>query len=235
MSAPDDKRIVSPLRSFLVILALIMIPLSAQAATSPSKMVVNAMGVLQELRSAPDAGIPDALLSRCYGIAIFPSLYKGGLFVGVSYGKGILMIRNKRDCNWRGPLFLTIKGGSLGWQIGVKATDLVLVITNKRGIDSFLKNNLTLGGDIGVAAGPVGRKAGIGTDAALHAELYSYSRSKGLFAGISLEGCYVSQDYEADRIFYHKCLTPQQILYGGITVPASVQNLKALLKRCCCR
>ncbi len=235
MPVLDHKKMPSLLKPFFITMALLTVSLPVQAATNPSKIVADAMAVLQELRSAPDAGIPDALLSRCHALAVFPSVYKGGLFIGASYGNGILMVRDKRDCNWKGPIFLTLKGGSFGWQIGVKSTDLVLVITNKRGVDSFLKNNVTLGGDISVAAGPVGRKAGIGTDAALRAEVYSYSRSKGFFAGISLEGCYIAHDYEANRIFYHKCLTPWEILHHGNPASAITQALRALLEHCCCR
>jgi len=127
---------------------------TAAEAAEPEKIMKNAMTVLTEIRNAPDGGIPDELLARCEGLAIFPSVYKGGFVVGASYGKGLMAVRNPKTGKWRGPAFLKIGSGSFGWQIGVQATDLIMVIMNQRGVKAFFNNNLTLGGDISVAAGP---------------------------------------------------------------------------------
>ena len=129
---------------------------SAANAAEPEDVIKNAMTVLTEFLNAPDGGIPDELLARCEGLAIFPRVYKGGFVVGASYGKGLMAVRNPKTGKWRGPAFLQIGSGSFGWQIGVQATDLIMVIMNQKGVNAFFNNNLTLGGDISIAAGPVG-------------------------------------------------------------------------------
>lgn len=195
--------------------------------------IKNSLDVLRELRIVSDAGIPDDLLTRCHAIAIFPSVYKAGFIIGGSYGKGLVMVKSDKKGSWNGPVFLTIGSGSLGWQIGVEATDLILVIMNKRGIDSLTKENFVLGGDLSVAAGPVGRKLRAGTDIAIKAEIYSYSRSKGLFAGISLDGSYIHHDIDADELFYGKPYTIYEILYGNIPTNPKAQELINYLNSCC--
>lgn len=193
---------------------------SAVAAAEPEKVIKNAMTVLSEISNAPDGGIPDELLARCEGLAIFPSVYKGGFVVGASYGKGLIAVRNSKTGKWRGPAFLQIGSGSFGWQIGIEATDLIMLIINRRGVNAFFKNNLTLGGDVSVSAGPVGRNLKASTDATLRAEIYSYSRSKGFFAGLSLEGAYLHHDYKADEAFYRRILTPGELLsQDAVSVP----------------
>ncbi|MFO8240655.1 MAG: lipid-binding SYLF domain-containing protein [Dissulfuribacterales bacterium] len=203
-------------------------------AAEPDEVIKNAMTVLTEIKNAPDGGIPDELLARCEGLAIFPSVYKGGFVVGASYGHGLMAARNPKTGKWHGPAFLRIGSGSFGWQIGVQATDLVIVIMNQRGVNAFFNNNLTLGGDISVAAGPVGRKLKAATDATLKAEVYSYSRSKGFFAGLSLEGAYLHHDYNTDERLYGKVLTPGEILsQKAISVPELSRSFTEFLDKNC--
>jgi lipid-binding SYLF domain-containing protein len=207
---------------------------SAAKAAGPEKVIENSMTVLTEIKNVPEGGIPEELLTRCEGLAIFPSVYKGGFVVGASYGKGLMAVRDPKTGNWRGPAFLQIGSGSFGWQIGVQATDLILVIMNQRGVNAFFNNNLTLGGDISVAAGPVGRELKASTDATLKAEVYSYSRSKGFFAGLSLEGAYLHHDYKADEAFYGRILTPGEILSQGVvSVPEQGRRFLDFLNRNC--
>ena len=190
----------------------------AQATPPLEQKVYAAISVLREVQAMPDKGIPRELFQKCRAIAIFPSVYKGGFIVGASFGKGVLFARDTSTNAWHGPVFLTIGSGSLGWQIGVKSTDLILVIMNDRGLGPFLKSNVTLGGEIGVSAGPVGREIEASTDITLKAEIYSYSRSKGFFAGLSLEGAYVAHDYRADEAFWKGPYTPREILTGRVDV-----------------
>ncbi len=202
-------------------------------SSSLDSRIKNSLDVLKELRYVSDAGIPDDLLARCHAIAIFPSVYKAGFIIGGSYGKGLVMVKSDKKVGWNGPVFFTIGSGSLGWQIGVEATDLILVIMNKRGIDSLTKENFVLGGDMSVAAGPIGRKLRAGTDITISAEIYSYSRTKGLFAGISLDGSYIHHDIDADELFYGKPYTIYEILYGNLPIQPKAQELINYLNSCC--
>ena len=201
-------------------------------STTPREKLNEAFWVLKEIQSIPEKGIPTDLLKRARAIAIFPSVYKGGFIVGGSFGKGVLFARNPKTNTWHGPIFLTIGAGSLGWQIGVKATDLILVIMNERGLEPFFKGSVTLGGELGVSAGPVGRELEASTDITLTSEIYSYSRSKGFFAGISLEGAYIGQDYRADEHFWGRPYTPREILEGQVeTIPPGAQRVLRFLTK----
>ncbi|MDA8162082.1 MAG: lipid-binding SYLF domain-containing protein [Desulfobacteraceae bacterium] len=211
---------------FILILAISTPKISLAEEIGVYKRATNALKVLTELNETPDKGIPQDLLSNCAGIAIFPRVLKAGFIIGANYGKGILIARDPKTNKWKGPTFLTIGGGSLGWQIGVEATDFVLVIMNENGVKAFLNNNLTLGAGLSIAAGPVGRKLEAATDATLKAEVYSYSRSKGFFAGISLQGTYIYNDYDSNQAFYMHPYLPSEILFGNIkNVPEEAQAL----------
>lgn len=156
--------------------------------------------VLGDLTRTPDKGIPRSLLDRAYGIAVFPHVVKAAFGVGGRWGKGLISIR--RAGGWSPPTYVEIAGGSFGFQIGGSATDLVLIFTSSRGVDSLMRSKVKLGADTSVAAGPVGRAAEASTDVKLNAEIYAYSRSKGLFAGIALDGAVVSLDDSANRKVY---------------------------------
>lgn len=204
---------------------------AVEATTAQEQKVLDALAVLREVQSIPDKGIPRELFKTCRAIAVFPSVYKGGFIVGASFGKGVLFARDPSTSTWHGPVFLTIGAGSLGWQFGVKSTDLVLVIMNDRGLEPFLKSSVTLGGEIGVSAGPVGRELEASTDITMKSEIYSYSRSKGFFAGLSLEGAYVAHDYKADEDFWKGPYTPREILTGRVkSVNKTAQEASDYLK-----
>ena len=170
------------------------------------------MDVLNEVMQIPEKGIPLELFSKCKAIIIFPHVVKAALGFGGEYGKGIISVHDVKTGRWSAPAFFTIGGGSLGTQLGIEASDLVLFVMTERGLEGILKSKVTLGGDIGVSAGPVGRTAKADTDILLKAEIYSYSRSKGLFAGIALAGATIVEDKDANQSFYGKEISAREIL-----------------------
>jgi lipid-binding SYLF domain-containing protein len=173
--------------------------------------------VLQDLRTERDKGIPDRLLERAYGIAVFPDLTKAAFFVGGRRGHGALVVRDKQG-RFSNPVFVTMTGGSFGWQWGVQLTDIVLVFTTAKGVEGINGGKVTLGADASVAAGPVGRQASAATDITLKAEVYSYSRSHGIFAGLALDGTVITIDDAANATFYKKPgVTAGDILAGNVT------------------
>jgi len=157
--------------------------------------------VLQQFLDLQIRQIPESLLAEAHGVAIIPDVIKLGFVLGGQHGKGVVVIR-ERDGSWRAPLFVTITGGSIGWQAGAQSTDFVLVFKTQRSVDGLLRGKFTLGADAAIAAGPVGRRAEAATDTALKAEIYSYSRSRGLFAGVSLEGSALQVDDGANAAYY---------------------------------
>lgn len=209
---PKPERMPAAIIAAFLLLGSWVLP-EATASNGPVGRVKNALIVLKELSSVQE-GIPDELLSNCYGLAIFPTVYKAGFIVGGSVGRGLYVRKNPRTRKWEGPLFLSIGGGSFGWQLGIEATDLVIVVMNQRGVDALMHENLSLGGDISIAAGPVGRTFKAATDMTIRSELLSYSRTKGFFAGISLDGTYIHHDYGANETFYGKAYTPTEIMEG---------------------
>jgi lipid-binding SYLF domain-containing protein len=163
----------------------------------------NAAAVLDEIMEAPDQGIPEGLLKQAHAIAVIPHVVKGAFGIGGRYGKGLVAQRHA-DGGWGTPLFIEIGGGSFGLQLGVEATDVVMVFTDHEGIVPLLKGKLKIGADASATAGPVGRKAEVGTDILLKSAIYSYSRSKGLFAGIALDGAVIQLDDDANKNVYGK-------------------------------
>jgi lipid-binding SYLF domain-containing protein len=171
--------------------------------TDEAERATNAAAVLAAIMDAPDKGIPEELLKKAYGVAVIPHVVKGAFGVGGRYGKGLVAQRNPGG-GWGTPLFIDIGGGSFGLQLGVEATDVVMVFTNHDGIEPLLKGKLKIGADASATAGPVGRKVEAGTDILLKSAIYSYSRSKGLFAGIALDGAVIQLDDDANRAVYGK-------------------------------
>ncbi len=169
--------------------------------------------------AAEDAAIPRAILAKAEGIVIIPSMVKAGFIFGGMRGRGVLSAR--RENGWSAPTFLTLTGGSFGLQIGGQAVDVVLVINNRRGLEHFIGNQFKLGTDASVAAGPVGREAQAATDLQLRAEILSYSRARGLFAGVTINGSTVRADLDANERFYARRLTASQILLEGHGPPDS--------------
>jgi len=165
--------------------------------------LLTAKQVLAELRAAPDQFVPQRLLERAYGIAVVPDVTKAAFFFGGSRGNGVLVVRGS-DGRFSDPIFINLTGGSFGFQWGVQSTDVVLVFTTKRSIDKITSGKLTLGADASVAAGPVGRSAAAATDPTISSEVYSYSRSRGLFLGVALTGAGLTIDTRADARFYNR-------------------------------
>jgi lipid-binding SYLF domain-containing protein len=198
-----------------------------QGSNEVADRVVSAAIVLKEIMDTPDKSIPQDLLDRCQCVAVIPSMKKGAFFVGGSYGKGVISCRTDNGNGpWSSPSMMMMSGGSFGLQIGVQATDLVLVVMNLRGIDSLLNTKFTLGGDASAAAGPVGRSTSAKTDALLTAKILAYSRSKGVFAGLSLNGEVVRADMDANFVLYKKPLAPRDILFHRLEdIPRDVSIL----------
>jgi lipid-binding SYLF domain-containing protein len=171
------------------------------AGRSEEATVRAAQDVLGEFGNMFVEDIPASLMAEAHGVAIIPDCVKIGFVLGGQHGRGVVVTREK-DGSWRAPMFVTITGGSIGWQVGAQATDFVLVFKTPRSVDGLMRGKFTLGADAAVAAGPAGRRAEAATDAELRAEIYSYSRTRGLFAGVSLEGCVLQVDHEANAMYY---------------------------------
>jgi len=202
--------------------ALAARPAAAQVALPPSteelRTVVSAQQVLDEFGGLQIESIPPAMLGSAQGIAIFPNMIKGGFILGVNYGKGVLLVR-RSDGSWSPPAMVTMGGGSLGFQAGVQAADIVLVFASPRSLEGMMRGEkVTLGADANVALGPIGRSANAGTDARMGAEIYSYARSRGLFLGVSVNGASLSLDPNANAMLYGR---------AGIT-PADIYEAKGL-------
>jgi len=216
------KRILSVGLLSVLALTVVAYPTTAQEAKKATtnsdvkdqaERSVEASEVLTEIMNIPENSIPEDLMARAHGIAVIPHVVKGAFGIGGQWGKG-LMSQRREDGSWSTPAYVEIGGGSFGLQIGVQATDLVLVFTDESGIKGLLDGKLKLGADASATAGPVGRKAEIGTDVLLKSGIFSYSRSKGLFAGVSLDGSVISMDDSANRKVYGKEVTGEQILLG---------------------
>jgi lipid-binding SYLF domain-containing protein len=199
---------------------------SALAAAKEARSVESAAEVLETIEAIPERGIPPALLGDAWGVAVFPGLIKAGLVVGGQYGHGVLSVREKGG-GWSDPVFVTLASGSAGFQIGAESTDLVLVFKTHRSVQGIMRGKYTLGADVAVAAGPVGRLAEAATDIQLKAEIYSYSRNRGLFAGVSLEGASLQIDDRSNAAFYEKRgIGPSEILAGkGFKTPQGAERL----------
>jgi lipid-binding SYLF domain-containing protein len=186
---------------------------SAQADQSDRReLVKNSAFVMDEIMDSPDGGIPQSLISKAKAIIIFPTMLKGGFLVAARYGQGVATVRSEKTGSWGPPAFLTTVGGSFGFQIGAQAVDLVLLVMTERGLNGLLKDKFTLGADVGIAAGPVGRYAEAGADVLMQGEIYSYSRSKGVFAGVSLKGTVIMANNDANNEYYRQDLTSKEIL-----------------------
>jgi lipid-binding SYLF domain-containing protein len=215
--------------SFLVL--ALALPLAAQADDdSPQVRAQNAVRVLNEIEQAPDKSIPGDLLRDAKAIAVIPDVLKVGFVFGGRRGEGLISVKNP-DGTWSNPSFISFGGGSVGFQIGVSKTDVILVFRTQRGVDSIVNGKFTVGADASAAAGPVGRTASAATDEQLKAEIYSYSRARGLFAGVALDGSVLKIDYDANAAVYGPGITPRRIFEGGVAnVPAPVVNFRDALE-----
>lgn len=203
---------------------------AAKAAT-PAEQLQKATNVMNEIMKTPDQGIPSNLLAKAVCVGIVPSELKFAIGVGGSYGRGVLVCRKGGDGPWGAPSMFTLGGGSFGFQLGGQATDVVFIVMNESGARKLVGDNVKLGADISAAAGPVGRAGQAATDAELHAEILSYSRNRGLFAGVSLSGAILKQDNSDNEKLYGRHVTAKQILFEGVTRPASARELDATLAR----
>ena len=186
----------------------------AQKDDSEAKRVREAATIFGEIMAAEDKAIPTAILNKANGIAIFPNTVKGGFIVGGMRGRGVLSGRGASG--WSSPAFLTLTGGSFGLQIGGQAADIILVISGDRGLENLVSNQFKIGADAALAAGPVGRDAQAATDIQLRAQILSYSRARGLFAGVTINGSTIRQDVDANTRFYGERLTTRQIVFDGL-------------------
>ncbi len=201
----------------------------AYAGNAQEDRVNKAIDVLQDFTAIPEQGVPPNLLANAYGVAVIPGVIKAGLMVGGRYGKGILIVRQP-DGAWSNPTFISLGGASLGWQIGAQSTDLMLVFKDRRSIANIAAGKLTLGGDASVAAGPVGRSASASTDGRLEAEIYSYARNRGLFAGVALDGAWLRMDQAANDAYYGNGMSALQLLDArNVPAPVSAQRFVKLM------
>jgi lipid-binding SYLF domain-containing protein len=179
------------------------------------KKILDCDLVLKNALAMPDSGIPVDLLQRCRGLAIFPGVIKLGIVVGIDFGSGVILHRNEKTAEWSNPGFFTIRTGSLGLQVGAQYTDLVLLIMNEQGFRILLEDKFALGANIAVTAGPVGRDASAETDMTLTSGILSYSRSQGIFVGLSLKGAVLEPDSEANLAYHGNNVSVQDIYYQG--------------------
>ena len=214
------------------VLLCIAAALSAQSPSASEEVarLREAVTIMHDVMKGDDTAIPDSILKRAEGIAIFPSTLKAGFIFGGQRGHGILSGRTEKG--WSPPTFMTLTGGSFGLQAGGQATDIVFVIMNRRGLENFIKNQFKFGADASAAAGPVGRDLQAGTDLQMRAEILSYSRARGLFAGVTVNGSTVRTDTDANYRFYDTRFNSTQIVVGGLAGnPESTQEWQATLAK----
>jgi len=198
----------------------------AQEKSADSRMQ-RAAETFQEIMATPDKGIPQDLLNKAECVVIIPGMKKAAFVVGGEYGKGFAMCRHEGA--WTGPAAVKLSGGSFGFQIGGSSTDLVMLVMNQHGMQRLMSDKFTVGADASVAAGPVGRTAAAATDASMNAEILAWSRSKGVFAGVSLNGAVLSADNEENNKIYGRDVTNREVLAGSVRAPASSNVLATAL------
>jgi len=220
------------LAAISVLIAALAAPLFAKDDDNPSdevKRIHAAATVLEQIMGTPDKGVPDDVMRSAKCIAVVPSMIKGGFIVGARYGKGVATCRTRSG--WSAPAPFKIAGGSWGLQIGGEAVDLVMVVMNDKGMEHLLSSKFKLGGEASVAAGPVGRDAAADTDWKMRAEVLSYSRSRGVFAGLELDGAVVEQDGDDTRVLYGREIPFRDILTGRVAPPEGSERFLAVVRR----
>lgn len=214
---------------FLLLLTAVTLA-GADKAAEPLQRLDEAAAVFQEIMGTPDRSIPQDLLDKSHCIVIVPGLKKGAFIIGGKYGKGFLSCRTK-SAGWSAPGTVRVEGGSVGFQIGGSESDVIMLVMNERGATKLLSSKFTLGGEGAVAAGPVGREATAQTDVAMRAEILSWSRARGVFAGLSLQGATLRQDLDDNSVIYGKKLTNKEIVQSGTATPKAAQGLISLLNK----
>jgi lipid-binding SYLF domain-containing protein len=223
------KEIASALLFSMIFTSIASVNIAHAGAREEGRLL-TATEVLQEVQAMPDQRIPDALLSRAYGIAVIPDVTKIAFIFGGRHGNGVLTVRDKLTSPWSNPTFVALTGGSWGLQAGAQSSDIILVFTTKAGIEGIAGGKLTLGADASVATGPVGRQGSAATDMSFHAEIYSYARTRGLFGGIALDGSVVSIDRSANASFYGKSGVTATDIFSG-QAPAAPATAQRYLDR----
>jgi lipid-binding SYLF domain-containing protein len=220
--------------TLVAIISIAAVVAPAFAAEHEAKVVDRldaAADVLRDMTHAQDKGIPQDLMNKAQCVVIIPGMKKAGFIVGGQFGRGFAVCRKASGHGWTAPAAIRSEGGSVGFQIGGSEQDVILLVMSGSGMKHLLSNKFTIGGDATAAAGPVGRDASAQTDAALHAEMLSYSRSRGLFAGISLQGATLRPDDDTNKDLYGRETTNREILAGSVTSPAAAGKLEAELNR----
>jgi len=212
----------------LAMLSLGTLCWAGSAREDATERLENATNVLHEIMGMPDKGIPEEVLEHAKCIAVVPHMVKGGFVFGGKGGKGVATCRTANG--WSAPAFITISGGSWGLQIGVEAVDVVLIIQNEKGMQRLLSSNFQIGADASAAAGPVGRHAEAGTDWKLDTEILTYSRAKGAFAGLTLEGASLRQDSDSEHAIYGRNVTTRAILLGKVAAPSAAKPFLAEIR-----
>jgi len=215
----------------LVIAVSLVLSAGALLADTPQERLKESADVFSEVMRIPEKGIPQDLLAKAQCVIIIPNMKKAAFVVGGEFGRGFAVCRNPRASGWTAPAPVRMEGGSVGFQLGASSTDLIMLVMNRHGMNQLLQDKFTLGADASVAAGPVGRTANAKTDVRLDAEILSYSRSKGLFAGVALNGATLRPDHDEDARLYGKNVTNAQILHGGVPAPPAAHPLVAELDR----
>lgn len=218
-------------QTILILPCLLIASMNALHAQSTADRLNESAAVLKEILSAPDQNIPQDLLDSAHCLVIVPGVKKAAFIVGGKFGRGFTICRSDTRSAWGAPGAVRMEGGSVGFQIGVSETDVVMLVMNKRGMDRLLQSKFTLGAGASVAAGPVGRSSSAQTDAKLTAQILSYSRSRGLFAGISLKGATLRQDLDENQELYGRRLTNKEIVMQSIKAPEAAAELIALLNQ----
>ena len=213
----------------LLLISVVSVLWIGSAHADQKSRLHNAAAVLTELRQTPDKGIPEELWNKAECVGVIPSVKKAAFIVGGEYGKGVMSCRTGKG--WSAPVFLELEKGSWGLQIGGQEIDLVLLVMNRRGVEKLLESKVALGADASVAAGPIGRAAQAATDAQMHAEILSYSRAQGLFAGIDISGGVLKADNDANREVYGDTSARDVLLGGKVTPPAVAQDFMRSLNR----
>jgi lipid-binding SYLF domain-containing protein len=210
---------------------MLAISASVWALTEGEERCLKAAETLEEILGAPDKGVPQDLFAKSHCVVIVPGMVKAGFIVGGKYGRGVISCRGPQGKGWTAPTSVRMEGGSVGLQIGGSKTDLLLLVMNEHGKSNLLESKFTLGGDAGVAAGPVGRTANAQTDAQMQAEILAYSRSQGVFAGISLEGATLRPDPKQDEEIYGKPVDRLEVLEGKVPAPETIKPLLTTLNK----
>lgn len=218
-----------PLKNALGIAVLAALPALAKPASTVTRLD-DAAVVLSEIMDTPDKGIPQDLMEKAHCVVVIPGMKKGAFIVGGKYGKGFLACRNVGRAGWSAPASVRVEGGSVGFQIGGSETDVVMLVMNESGARKLISSQFTLGGEGSVAAGPVGRTATAETDALMRAEVLSWSRSRGVFAGVSLQGATLRQDLEDNQDLYGKRLTTEEVVHQSAPPPSAARLMKLLTR-----